>query len=190
MSQHQPYIEPPDPFSAVGPDGGHFQPGVPNEMLVPDSGPAPAPPPLSRRETRRAHRRDGRWGHDQRHGGPPPPSGGPGYSAPAGVLVGEERMWATLIPLSTFVAPFLGPLVLWLIFRDQYPGVDRAGRETLNFQISLVIYAAMFGVLSIILVGIPFLIMLPFFGFVCTVIAAFRTSRGERYEYPVTIRIL
>jgi uncharacterized Tic20 family protein len=189
MDQAHPFTEPPDPFSAVGPDGGHFQPGAPQD--IPQPGAAPPPPP-SYEETRRAHRRYGHAGQAAPPpGSPPPPPGAAAPGAAAGAtMIGEERMWSTLIPLSTFVAAFIGPLVLWLIFRDQYPGVDRTGRETLNFQISLVIYAAMFGVLSIILVGIPFLVMLPFFGFVCTVIAAFRTSRGELYRYPLSIRLL
>ena len=200
MSEQQPYIDPPDPFSAMGPDGGHYLPGAPPDMPRPTRGPAPAPPPLSRRETRRAKRRYGHSGASGQHGAPPPvpptgqpsyaPPPPPGYSAPAGALVGEERMWSTLIPLSTFVAAFIGPLILWLIFKDQYPGVDKAGRETLNFQISIAIYAAMFGILSIVLIGIPFLVALPIFAFICTVIAAYRTSRGEFYEYPLTIRIL
>ena len=45
MSEQQPYIDPPDPFSAMGPDGGHYQPGAPTDMPLPNSGPAPAPPP-------------------------------------------------------------------------------------------------------------------------------------------------
>ncbi len=180
MDQAHPFTEPPDPFNAVGPDGGHFQPGAPQDIPQPGA----APPPPSFEETRRAHRR---YGHA---GQAPPPPPGPAGAAAGATMIGEERMWSTLIPLSTFVAAFLGPLVLWLIFRDQYPGVDRTGRETLNFQISLIIYAAMFGVLSIVLIGIPFLVMLPIFGFICTVIAAFKTSRGELYRYPLSIRIL
>ncbi|RMH01014.1 MAG: DUF4870 domain-containing protein [Planctomycetota bacterium] len=99
-------------------------------------------------------------------------------------------MWATLIPLSTFLAPLLGPLVLWLIFKDQFPNVDQAGRETLNFQISLMIYSLVFGILALALIGLPFLMLLPVFGFICTVLAAYHASRGRIYRYPACIRFL
>lgn len=182
MSDPQPYIEPPDPFRAMGPDGGHFRPGVPADF--PGAGGARHESP--RDETRRAGH-DGHHRRRQRSGGDSARQGGVAAAEP---LFGEERMWATLLPLSTFVATFLGPLVLWLIFRSQYPGVDRVGRETLNFQITLAVYALMFGLLSVILIGIPFLIALPIFGVICTLIAAYRASRGEVYRYPVTFRIL
>ena len=34
----------------------------------------------------------------------------------------------------------LGPLIIWLIKRDEDPFVDLCGKESLNFQISMTIY--------------------------------------------------
>jgi uncharacterized Tic20 family protein len=69
-------------------------------------------------------------------GAPPPPRGNPN----------EERTMAMLChitALSTFIVPLghvLGPLIVWLIKREQYPMVDDHGRASLNFQISYTIY--------------------------------------------------
>jgi len=59
----------------------------------------------------------------------------------------DEKLWATLCHLSTFafyvsgIGHIVGPLVVWLIKKDQYPLVDDQGKEVLNFQISMSIYS-------------------------------------------------
>ena len=53
----------------------------------------------------------------------------------------DEKTWAMLCHLSAvagFVIPFgsiLGPLVVWLIKKDEMPIVDLHGKKSLNFQI-------------------------------------------------------
>ena len=57
----------------------------------------------------------------------------------------DERMWAMLCHLSAlagFVVPFgsiIGPLIVWLIKRDEMPVVDVHGKKALNFQITMAI---------------------------------------------------
>lgn len=68
--------------------------------------------------------------------------------------------------------------------------MDQNGKEALNFQISVLIYGIVAGVLSIILIGIPILIALVIFQFIMIIIASVRTSNGESYRYPLTIRFL
>ena len=101
----------------------------------------------------------------------------------------EERMWATLTHLSIFVG-FLGPIILWLIFKESHPRVNLAGRAVLNFQISLLLWA----ILGIILafVGIGFLILwaLAICTFIFPILAAVRTNEGKDYKYPLTIDFL
>jgi hypothetical protein len=58
----------------------------------------------------------------------------------------EERNWAMTCHLASFagyVLPLgniIGPLVAWLMKRDEFPLVDDQGKEALNFQISMTIY--------------------------------------------------
>jgi uncharacterized Tic20 family protein len=65
---------------------------------------------------------------------------------------------AHLSTLAGLVVPFgsvIGPLAVWLTRRDRDPFIDQAGREALNFGISIAIYGAVVLVAALMLVGIP-----------------------------------
>ena len=71
-------------------------------------------------------------------------------------------MLCHLAALSAFVGvPFghvLGPLVVWLIKRNEIPMVEQQGKESLNFQISMTIYGMVAFLLVFVVVGIFLLI--------------------------------
>jgi len=108
----------------------------------------------------------------------------------------DERMWGMLCHLSTFAGyliPFgniLGPLVIWLIKKDEYAFVEDQGKEALNFQISITIYSLVSGILVLAIIGLPLLIAVIIFDVVMTVIAAVKANGGEYYRYPLTIRFV
>lgn len=109
----------------------------------------------------------------------------------------EERTWAMLCHLSAFaiflipgVANIIAPLVILLIKKDQFPLVDDQGKESVNFQISITIYAIIFGILSFVLIGIPFLIALIVFAFIEIIVAAIQANEGNRFRYPLCIRFI
>src|SRR5260221_11652238 len=55
----------------------------------------------------------------------------------------EEKQWAMFAHLSSLVAMwagymgFLGPLIIWLIKKEQLPFVNDQGKEALNFQLNM-----------------------------------------------------
>lgn len=110
----------------------------------------------------------------------------------------SERQWAMgchLIALCGIVVPIpaanvIGPLVLWLVKREDGAFIDEQGKESLNFQISLFIYVLACVLLSVI--GIGFLLLLPVavFGFVCVIIASIKASEGTSFRYPACIRFI
>ncbi|OZM56554.1 orotate phosphoribosyltransferase [Lottiidibacillus patelloidae] len=109
----------------------------------------------------------------------------------------DEKMWGMLSHLSALVGllgiPFgfiLGPLVVYLIKRDEYSFVNTQGKESLNFQISILIYYAIAGVLCLILIGFVLLAIIFLFHIIYTVIASIKAHNGEHYHYPLTIRFL
>lgn len=63
-------------------------------------------------------------------------------------------------------------------------------RESMNFQISVIIYALIFTVLVFILIGIPLLGLLFLFSLVMPVIAAIKTMDGQPYKYPMIFRLV
>lgn len=108
----------------------------------------------------------------------------------------SAQTWAAfthLAGLAGFVIPFghlLGPLVLWLLKRGEYELVDDQGREALNFQISITLYATAAALLMYLLIGFVLLPLVVLFWVIWTVIAAVRASDGIRYRYPLTLRLI
>jgi len=106
----------------------------------------------------------------------------------------EERTWGMLChitALAGYFIPFgniLGPLIVWLVKKEESAFVDDQGKESLNFQLSATIYIIVAGILSLFLIGIPILIGLLIFHLVVIIIATVRSSEGTHYRYPLTIR--
>jgi uncharacterized Tic20 family protein len=110
----------------------------------------------------------------------------------------STRSWCIGLHLSGFSGILLGwsmmhiiaPLVIWLIKRAESPEIDATGKEVLNFQISYSIYIAVGILLCFVLVGFAILPIVIVVWIVCMILAAVRTSNGEVYRYPFTIRFL
>jgi uncharacterized protein len=106
------------------------------------------------------------------------------------------RNIAVAAHLSTFaglVVPFgsvIGPLAVWLTRRDPDPFIDQAGREALNFGISIAIYGLVALVATLMLVGIPLLIVGAIAWVVLASLAAVKASHGQAYRYPPTMRLV
>jgi len=72
----------------------------------------------------------------------------------------NHKTIATFIHLSTFsrfIIPFgnfLGPIILWAANKDKSEFIDTHGKQAINFQISILLYAIIIGMVSI-----------PFFAF-------------------------
>jgi uncharacterized protein len=114
----------------------------------------------------------------------------------------DTRMWAILCHASallgyvTLVGFIVGPLVVWLLKREESPEIDEHGRESLNFQISILIYGVVLGmaafILSFVFIGfllVPVIFILPIAQIVLVIIASIKASNGEPYRYPFTIRL-
>ena len=108
----------------------------------------------------------------------------------------DERTWGMLCHLIAFsgvVIPFgslIGPLVIWLIKKDEMPFVDDQGKESLNFQITMLIAVIIGVLLTFVLIGIPFLIVLTIYWLVVVIMAAVKANDGVAYRYPYVIRFL
>ena len=79
---------------------------------------------------------------------------------------------------------------MWLIKRSDSPEIDAHGKESLNFQLSMLIYDAIAAILCIFLIGIPILIALWVLNTVLVIIASVKAGEGQFYRYPFTIRFI
>lgn len=109
----------------------------------------------------------------------------------------KSRNWGMLCHLSALASlvgiPFghiLGPLIVWLLKKNDYPFVDEQGKESLNFQISVSIYGIVAAFLIFIKIGILLLVGLLLADLIFVIIASIKTSNGEHYHYPLTIRLI
>ena len=88
------------------------------------------------------------------------------------------------------VGNIIGPLVLWLLKKDESEFVDATGKEVLNFQISLTIYGIICIPLIFLGVGLILVPVLMILAIVYTIIGAIKANEGEVYQYPCTIRFI
>lgn len=116
--------------------------------------------------------------------------------------VGEERTWAMLghlSALSAFISGFgcvIGPLIVWLVKRDTLPFAGDQAKESLNFNITVLIAGAALVLLTVITLGIGALLTVPlgvvlfFYWLILTIIAGINANNGVRYRYPMTLRLI
>ena len=95
-----------------------------------------------------------------------------------------------------FAMGFLCPLIVWLLFRNRSDFVRRHALESLNFQLSLLIYTAIAVILIVITFGLGVLIIIPLIvigaiaALVVIIRATIAASSGREYRYPLSIRLV
>ncbi|RUT79477.1 DUF4870 domain-containing protein [Ancylomarina longa] len=108
----------------------------------------------------------------------------------------DERNWAMFCHLSAFAGVIIplgnviGPLILWSMKKEDSELVDREGKKSINFQISMTIYLFISGLLVFVGIGILLLIALALLNLIFVVMAIVKTLNGEDYNYPFSINII
>lgn len=117
-------------------------------------------------------------------------------------MTGDERSVAILAHLSAIIAmvvsagwlSFVGPLAVWLLYKDKSPAVRHAAAGSFNFNIWAWVMNVIAWILFITVLLIPVAIVLWIIAGVmtlwCHIHGAMRASRSESYQYPVSIRLL
>jgi uncharacterized protein len=123
---------------------------------------------------------------------PPPPPPPPGQQS---MPPDQERLWAMLAHLLSFVAAYLflgfvAPLIVLLVFGPRSAYVRAHAVESLNFNLTWLLYGIVGVILAFLLIGIPILIALGIAYLVLVVIASVRANNGEFFRYPLTIRFI
>ncbi len=120
----------------------------------------------------------------------------------------QERQMAMFAHLSALVGGilttgwadsigcFVGPLVIWLMKKDEMPFVDDQGKEALNFNITVGIAFLVLLLLSIMTLGIGLVLAIPAWiiigvaWLVLTIIASIKANEGVAYRYPFALRLI
>lgn len=117
----------------------------------------------------------------------------------------DIAMLIHLLGFAGFFVPLgnlLGPLIVWLLRKEEFRFVDNHGRAALNFQISFTIYYLLlaggfvgtfvspgFEILTLTLI-ILLLVVLGIAYLVFIIIATIKASEGKPYVYPLSISFL
>ncbi len=169
------------PGQPLDPHGRPINPGT-DPGTNPSAYGAPAPPPP--------------W----QAGGQPQPWQSSRQLSPA-----EERNWAMAAHVGSFVAAWvalglLAPLLVMVAKGDESRYVRRHAVESLNFQLSVLIYSIVGGVAAFVLafvtlglglfVIVPLILVFALAYVVLVIVGTLKASHGDDFRYPLTMRLV
>lgn len=108
-------------------------------------------------------------------------------------MTSEERPWVlgshigTLLGYTVVLGSFLVPLFIWLSKKEESEVIAEHAKASLNFQISMTVYLFIAGLFAILLIGIPFLLVIPIVNLICVILATIEADKGNLYKYPFSI---
>ena len=99
-----------------------------------------------------------------------------------------DKLWAVAIYISSFFFVLIGPLVIWLLKKNDSDFIDYHGKEYFNFLISYSIYFLIAIILVFIGIGIILAWVIGIYVTVFTIVAAVKAYNGDYYHIPLAIR--
>jgi uncharacterized protein len=129
---------------------------------------------------------------------PPEQPGDSGITSPVGALTADDKQWGMFAHLSALLGliagtlTFLGPLIVWLIKKDQSKFVDYHGKEALNFHLNILGYNIIAWIISLAtcFVASPLIVAVMVYSIVMSIIAGMKANEGRLYEYPAIVRLI
>jgi uncharacterized Tic20 family protein len=101
----------------------------------------------------------------------------------------DDKNLALLAHLLGIFTSFIGALIIWLVKKDA-PFVEDQAKEALNFQITVAIAYAASSVLALIGIGVVLWGVVALLNLIFCILGTMAASRGEKYRYPVAIRLV
>lgn len=103
----------------------------------------------------------------------------------------DDNLMCMLPHILGLFTSWIGPLVMFLVLKKD--GSDKAlanAKHALNFQLSMMIYYLVAGILIIVLIGFLLLWALSVFALIVGILAIIKSYNGEIYKYPLEIEFL
>ncbi|MDF1853070.1 MAG: DUF4870 domain-containing protein [Verrucomicrobiales bacterium] len=130
-----------------------------------------------------------------------PPASEPSPVGMGGVALGQgdlaetdERTMALLAHILGAVTSIVGPLIIWLIKKDESPFVNDQGKEALNFQITVLIGYVATGIVAVLpVIGCIAGILYPavmVVSLVFAILGGMEANKGVAYRYPFAARFV
>ncbi len=112
-------------------------------------------------------------------------------------LTKDDKLFGMLCHLTALAGLFtgglgmvIGPLVIWLIKKNEMAFVDDQGKEALNFNITMIIALFVSFLLMAVFIGFLLVPAAIIFWLIYTIIASMKANEGAYYRYPFAIRFI
>jgi uncharacterized Tic20 family protein len=102
----------------------------------------------------------------------------------------EEKTMAILSHILCLIFWLLPPLIIYLVKKDESQFIAAHAKESLNFQITVMIAVIISIVLMIVLVGILLLWLVGIASTILVIVATIKASENKLYRYPFSIRFI
>ena len=111
----------------------------------------------------------------------------------------EERTMAVLSHILCVIGGFLAPLIIYLIKKDESAYIRSHAKESLNFQLTVLLAWIALWIVTMILTFIffffsflwfPLMVLLMIANLVLVIIATIRASENKIYKYPFSIKFV
>ena len=109
----------------------------------------------------------------------------------------DARKWAMLCHIVALVGLLgngigfvLGPLLVWMIKKEDHPFVDEQGKEAVNFQITMLLLLLLSALLTLLVIGFLLLPLVIIVATVFSVVGALKANEGVHYRYPFALRLI
>lgn len=107
----------------------------------------------------------------------------------------NAKQWAMIAHLSALVQlltipTIVGPLVVWLLKKQEHAFIDDQGKEAMNFHLTVLIAALVLSPTLCIFIGFILLPLLGIVALIFSVIGGIKANEGIAYRYPWTMRLI
>ena len=108
----------------------------------------------------------------------------------SGEISQDSKNMGMLCHLLGLFTSFIGPLILWLIKKDDDKFVDSQGKESLNFQITIILAMIASAILTVVVIGVFLWFATVICNLIFCILACVAASKGEDYRYPISLRLV
>ncbi|PNZ69514.1 DUF4870 domain-containing protein [Staphylococcus croceilyticus] len=102
----------------------------------------------------------------------------------------NDRNMAMLIWILSLFTSFIGPLVIWLMKKEESEYINQQGKNYFNYAISYAIYGIASYILIIVLIGYLALFVVVIASLIYCILGIIAMNKGEDYVVPFSLQLI
>ena len=109
---------------------------------------------------------------------------------PVQPAVSEQEKTMGMVAHLLGIVGWIGPLIFWLIKKDESAYVKEQAQESLNFQLTVLIAWVACMILAVIKIGMLLYPLVGLANLIFVIIATVTSKDGVQYKYPFNLRLI